>query len=76
MPPRSNRKAPTPTTRRFQERNLAERFVSKRKQFRRVAARHDKLLPNYEGLVQLAAVATLLRQGHHYGRRPIFQNGQ
>ncbi len=51
MPPRSNRKAPTPTTRRFRERNLAERFVSKRKQLRRVAARYDKLLPNYEGLV-------------------------
>ena len=29
--------------------------------FSRVATRHDKLLPNYEGFVQLAAVAILLR---------------
>lgn len=44
-----------------QERDLAERFFNKPKQFRRVAIRYDKLLSNYKGFVQLAAVAILLR---------------
>ncbi len=62
IPPRSNRKAPCDYDKTlYRERNLAERFFNKLKQFRRVATRYDKLLPNYKGFVQLAAVAILLR---------------
>lgn len=62
IPPRSNRKTPhayDPAL--YRERNLVERFFSKLKQFRRVATRYDKLLANYRGFVQLAAIAVLLR---------------
>ena len=62
IPPRSNRKAPCDYDKAlYRERNLAERFFNKLKQFRRVATRYDKLLPNYKGFVQLAAIAILLR---------------
>ncbi len=62
IPPRSNRKAPCDYDKvLYRERNLTERFFNKLKQFRRVATRYDKLLPNYKGFVQLAAVAILLR---------------
>jgi putative transposase len=62
IPPRSNRKAPCDYDKAlYRERSLAERFFNKLKQFRRVATRYDKLLPNYKGFVQLAAVAILLR---------------
>ena len=62
IPPRSNRKSPHTCDKvLYQERNLAERFFNKLRQFRRVATRYDKLLPNYRGFVQLAAVAILLR---------------
>jgi putative transposase len=62
IPPRSNRKAPCDYDKAlYRERNLAERFFNKLKQFRRVATRYDKLLPNYQGFVQLAAIAILLR---------------
>ena len=62
IPPRSNRKAPCDYDKAFyRERNLAEWFFNKLKQFRRVATRYDKLLPNYKGFVQLAAIAILLR---------------
>ncbi len=45
----------------YKERNLIERFFGELKQFRRVATRYDKLLANYEGFVQLAAITILLR---------------
>lgn len=62
IPPRSNRKSPRTYDRAlYEERNLVERFFSKLKQFRRVATRYDKLLANYRGFVQLAAIAILLR---------------
>ncbi len=62
IPPRSNRKTPSDYDRAlYRERNLAERFFNKLKQFRRVATRYDKDLLNYRGFVQLAAVAVLLR---------------
>ena len=62
IPPRSNRKTPHAYDKTLcRERNLAERFFNKLKQFRRAATRCDKLLPNYRGFVQLAAVAILLR---------------
>ena len=62
IPARSNRKAPWDHDKILcRERNLVERSFSKLKQFRRVATRYDKLLTNYEGFVQLAVVAILLR---------------
>ena len=62
IPAKSNRKAPRPHDKvLYKERNLIERFFSKLKQFRRVATRYDKLLVNYAGFVQLAAIAILLR---------------
>jgi putative transposase len=62
IPPRSNLKAPRTYDKvLYRERNLAARFFNKLKQFRRVATRYDKLLPNYRGFVQLAAIAVLLR---------------
>lgn len=62
IPPRSNRKTPRGYDKAlYRERNLVERFFNKLKQFRRVATRYDKLLPNYKGFVQLAAIAILLR---------------
>ncbi len=62
IPSRSNRRAPHDHDKvLYKERNLIERFFNKLKQFRRVATRYDKLLVNYEGFVQLAAIAILLR---------------
>ena len=62
IPPRFNRKTPHAYDRAlYQECNLVERFFNKLKQFRRVATRYDKLLANYKGFVQLAAIAILLR---------------
>ncbi len=62
IPARSNRTQRRPHDRAlYKERNRIERFFSKLKQFRRVATRYDKLLVNYEGFVQLAAIAILLR---------------
>lgn len=45
----------------YRERNAIERFFCKLKQFRRVATRYDKLLPNFMGLVKLAAIAIWLK---------------
>ena len=62
IPARSNRRTPRDHDRvLYRERNLSERFFNKLKQFRRVATRYDKLRANYEGFVQLAAIAILLR---------------
>ena len=62
IPPRSNRRSPHGYDRAlYRERNAIERFFNKLKQFRRVATRYDKLLPNYRGFVLLAAIAILLR---------------
>ena len=62
IPARSNHRRPRNYDKAlYRERNLIERFFSKLKQFRRVATRYDKLLTNYEGFVQLAAIAILLR---------------
>jgi len=62
IPPRSNRKAPRAYDKAlYKERNLVERLFNKLKQFRRMATRYDKLLANYEGFVQLAAIAILLQ---------------
>ena len=62
IPARANRRTPRVHDKAlYRERNLIERFFSKLKQFRHVATRYDKLLANYEGFVQLAAIAILLR---------------
>ena len=62
IPARSNRGTPRDYNKTlYKERNRIERFFNKLKQFRRVATRYDKLLANYEGFVQLAAIAILLR---------------
>ena len=62
IPPRKNRKTPEPYDEAlYKERNLVERFFNKLKQFRRVATRYDKLLTNYAGFVQLAAIMILLK---------------
>ena len=62
IPAKSNRKQPRPYDEAlYKERNLIERFFNKLKQFRRVATRYDKLLATYEGFVQIAAIAILLR---------------
>lgn len=62
IPSRSNRKAPRAYDKAlYKERNLIERFFNKVKQFCRVVTRYDKFLANYEGFVQLAAIAILLR---------------
>ena len=45
----------------YKERNLIERFFNKLKQFRRVATRYDKLLANFMGFVNLAAIAIWLK---------------
>ena len=46
---------------RYKERNLAERFIGKIKQYRRVAMRYDKKAANYLAFVHLAVVLLLLR---------------
>ena len=62
IPPRSNRKLRRDYDKAlYKGRSLIERFFNKLKQVRRVATRYDKLLANYEGFVQLAAIAILLR---------------
>ena len=62
IPAKANRKERRPHDKAlYRERNLIERFFNKLKQFRRVATRYDKLLANYEGFVQLAAITILLR---------------
>ena len=62
IPAKSNRRERRPHNKAlYKERNLIERFFNKLKQFRRVATRYDKLLATYEGFVQLAAIAILLR---------------
>jgi len=45
----------------YKERNLAERFISRIKQFRRVATRYEKTARNFLGFVHVAAIMVLLR---------------
>jgi transposase len=62
IPPKSNRKwKPCFSKRLYRERNLIERFFSKLKHFRRVAARSDKLAANFLAMVQLASLRLWLR---------------
>jgi transposase len=45
----------------YRARNLAERFFSKIKRYRRVATRYDKLAANYLAFIQLASIRLWLR---------------
>jgi putative transposase len=45
----------------YRERNLAERFWSKVKQYRRVATRYDKKAANFLAFVKLAAIMVILK---------------
>ena len=46
---------------RYKDRNLAERFWHKAKQFRRVATRYDKTARNFLAFVHVASIMVLLR---------------
>lgn len=46
---------------RYKDRNLAERFWSKIKQFRRVATRYEKTARNFLAFVHVASLMVLLR---------------
>ena len=62
IPPSGCRKHPPEYDRHlYRERNVAERFWSKAKQFRRVATRYDKKARNYLAFVQVAAMMVMLR---------------
>lgn len=62
IPPRKNRKEPREIDRHlYQERNVAERFWSKVKQYRRVATRYDKRAVNDLAFVVVAAIMVLLQ---------------
>ena len=45
----------------YRERNLAERFWSKAKQYRRVATRYDKKAINFLAFVKVAAIMVMLQ---------------
>ena len=62
IPPRRNRKEPRSyDAERYKDRNLAERFWHKIKQFRRVATRYEKTARNFLAFVHVAAIMVLLR---------------
>jgi transposase len=48
-------------TERYKDRNLAERFWHKVKQFRRVATRYEKTARNFLAFVHVASIIVLLR---------------
>jgi transposase len=45
----------------YRERNLAERFWSKAKQYRRVATRYEKKAANFLAFVKVAAIMVMLK---------------
>ena len=45
----------------YKERNLAERFWSKAKQYRRVATRYEKKAANFLAFVKVAALMVMLK---------------
>jgi hypothetical protein len=62
IPPKRNRKVQRSyDVDLYKERNLIERLGNELKQFRRVATRYDKLLANFMGFVEFAAIAIWLR---------------
>ena len=62
IPPKSNRKHPRPyDTERYKDRNLAERFWARVKQYRRVATRYEKTARNFLAFVHIASIMIMLR---------------
>ena len=62
IPTLSNRKEQRVIdTERYKDRNLAERFWHKVKQYRRVATRYDKTARNFLAFVHVASIMVLLR---------------
>lgn len=57
IPPKRNRRLQRP----YGTHLYIERFFNKLKQFRRVATRYDKLLANFMGFVELAAIAIWIK---------------
>jgi transposase len=58
----------TPTRRRgpfdtaaYRQRNMVERLIARRKQFRRVVTRYEKLAANYRAMVTIAAILLWLQ---------------
>ena len=45
----------------YKERNLAERFINRIKQFRRVATRYEKTTRNFLAFVHVTAITVLLQ---------------
>ena len=61
IPARSNRKVPREYDKHlYKDRNLAERFLNKVKNCRRVATRYEKAVRNYLAFWQLASIMVLL----------------
>ena len=61
IPPLACRKAPRSYDRHlYKERNLAERFLNRIKQCRRVATRYDKTARNFLSFVHVASIMVLL----------------
>jgi transposase len=62
IPPRSNRKVQRDYDKeRYKDRNLAERFWSKVKPFRRVATRYEKTARNFLAFIHVASILILLQ---------------
>jgi transposase len=62
IPPKRNRKEQRPYDReRYKDRNLAERFWARAKQYRRVATRYEKTARNFLAFVYVASIMILLR---------------
>jgi transposase len=62
IPAKQNRVQPRPHDEHlYKERNIAERFWSKVKHYRRVATRYDKKSANFLAFVHLAAVCVMLQ---------------
>ena len=61
IPPKKNRKCKRNYDKHlYKERNLAERFINRIKQYRRVATRYEKTARNFLGFVHVAAIMVLL----------------
>jgi transposase len=62
IPSRKNAKQPRTYDReRYRDRNLAERFWRRVKEYRRVATRYEKTARNFLGFVLVASIMVLLR---------------
>ena len=62
IPPRSNQKQQRDYDHeRYKDRNLAERFWNKIKQYRRVATRYEKTAATFLAMIQVASIMVLLK---------------